>query len=79
MNPNKQKEADLERVRRATRELLEFFDAVQIFASRSDGEKGTVHVSFGLGNWFARRGQVGEWILKEDQSSRLSVKPDDEE
>lgn len=78
MTPEQQNDEDLDRIMQAARDLSEFFDSVQIFATRSDSDKGTVFWDYGLGNWFARRGQVGEWILKEDQAARLSVKPNDQ-
>lgn len=59
--------ADEVRVARALRELGEHFDTVQIFATRHESgeENGTVHVSLGLGNWYARFGQVQMWLNAE--------------
>lgn len=74
MSENNQ-EADIERAKSACLQLGEHFDTVQIFCTRHEqGEEcGTVNVAYGVGNWFARRGQVGEWILKEEQSTREAV------
>lgn len=76
--PTPENDADLERIKQAARTLFEFVDSVQIFCTKSDGENGTINWNYGLGNWFARRGQIGEWLIKEDQATRLSVKPNDE-
>ena len=60
---------DIDRVRRAAVLLMEHFDTVQIFATRHvDDDTGTVSVQWGGGNWFARRGQIGEWVLKQDNN-----------
>lgn len=71
-----QREQDMERLKEATEKLLEFFDNVQVFATRYDGKDGTVSAKYGGGNWFARYGQVREWLIKEDESARVEVRPD---
>jgi hypothetical protein len=49
---------------------MEHFDTVQIFATRHvDSETGTVGAQHGEGNWYARRGQVAEWLVKQDARS----------
>jgi hypothetical protein len=37
------------------------FDAVQVIATRYDGETGTVIIAEGLGNLYARIGAVDQW------------------
>ena len=66
-------DSDMDRVKRACESLLDHFDTVQIFATRHEsGEKdGTVTIRFGLGNWFARYGHVKDWILIEEETSRM--------
>lgn len=76
MTNHKENEADYERLRKAVLALSEHFDAVQIFASRYNGEsgKGTTSWNFGVGNWFAREGQVREWVEKENEASRIETR-----
>lgn len=69
---------DLKRVTEALNSLGEHFDSVHIFATRHEPatENGTVAVQRGVGNWFARYGQVREWVLKRDESSREQARRD---
>ena len=67
---------DIERLRKACADLGEFFDNVQIFAARQEVE-GTVNVNWGSGNWFARYGQVRQWVVKEDQRAKAEVDDDE--
>lgn len=70
-----EKNEDLARIRKAVDELGEHFDTVQIFASRHEsGEHdGTLRITLGVGNWFARYGQVHCWLLAEDESTRNQI------
>ncbi len=61
-------ESDLAKLKAHTAMLMEHFDSVQIFCTRCNGD-GTVSATFGGGNWYARKGQVDEWILKQDAQS----------
>lgn len=69
---------DVKLVRKHTEELGEYFDSVQIFCTRHEsGEKhGTVRLSLGNGNWFARYGQVIEWVKREEEQSRITARLD---
>ena len=51
--------------------LSEHFDSVQIFVTKHDKLRfrGTRGFTFGCGNWFARYGQVREWIVNEEQDA----------
>lgn len=63
-------EADLRRLKNAAAQLMEHFETVHIFATRHvSSDEGTVGVQYGEGNWYARRGQVGEWLVKQDARS----------
>lgn len=73
-----EKDEDLSLVKSVCEKLGEHFDTVQVFATRFDGEMGTVNVNWGSGNWFARRGQISDWLLKENESSRQSVKTEED-
>jgi hypothetical protein len=58
--------------------LSEHFDSVQVFATRHEPtDGGTINVNFGAGNWFARKGQVGEWLIKADERSREEARSED--
>lgn len=60
--------------------LGEHFDSVQIFVTRHDAaiEDGTVSANLGSGNWFARYGQTREWVVKNDERARESVRHEDD-
>lgn len=62
--PSDAEQADLDyaHVDAALNVLIEHFDTVQIFATRHMGDEGTAQVARGRGNWFARKGQVEEWL-----------------
>lgn len=59
--------------------LGEHFDTVQIFVSRHDMavEEGTISANRGSGNWFARFGQVREWLVKQDERARQISREED--
>lgn len=59
--------------------LGEHFETVQIFCTRHDAaiEDGTISVVLGSGNWFARYGVVREWLVKNDERARESVRRED--
>ncbi len=69
-------DADVVRVRKAVSELGEHFDSVQIFCTRHEsGEhEGTLKFTLGEGNWFARYGQVREWLIVQDEGSRENAR-----
>lgn len=74
-----QEDIDMDRLKKACENLSEHFDTVHIFVTREgeemdDGGKGTMNGSWGSGNWFARKGQITEWVLKEDESTRNGVR-----
>ena len=71
----KDDEADLKLCEEAARALGEHFDTVMIFATRHEaGKDGTVNIQYGVGNWFARKGQVSEWLLREEEDTREHVR-----
>lgn len=67
-NPN---EAAAAAIRRATHELGEHFEAVQILATRQDGE-GTQRCFCGSGNFYARIGMAHEFI-EEDRAKDAAI------
>ena len=51
---------------------------MQIFVTRSEPQlDGTVRVSYGAGNWFARYGQVIAWKKREDAALRDDAHADE--
>jgi len=76
MAKNPDEEQDMKRIDDALKTLIEFFDSVQIFATRCEqgSLNGTVHIAKGSGNWFTRIGQVGVWLRREHQYEAERVK-----
>lgn len=74
-------DADMDRIKAAREALSEHFDTVQIFVTRqtdkSEEDEGTVNATWGYGNWFARKGQIDTWSLKQDERSRKEVREED--
>lgn len=69
---------ELELLEKHVNQLAEHFDTVQIFVTRTDAqEDGTVNANKGAGNWFARYGQVQNWILKADERTRQEVQKEE--
>lgn len=57
-------------IRKCVEMLGKRFDAVQVFASKHDNKTGkTFHAAAGLGNWYARYGQVTEWVNTNEQAA----------
>jgi len=49
-------------------ELMEHFDAVQIFVSRHEGgAESTASYECGMGNIYTRQGQIDEWLRMQQQ------------
>lgn len=69
---------DLQLVQKHVAELGEHFDAVQIFAIRHEPEleNGTVSVACGAGSWFTRYGKVAEWMIRQDETTRVDARKD---
>lgn len=69
-----------EMVDRHVNALSEHFDTVQIYVTRQEGEKDqTRGINRGAGNWFARFGQVREWVVYEEERMRECARPNREE
>jgi hypothetical protein len=73
MNP--QSEQDLERVQIAVNGLAEHFDTIEVFCTRHEGGMvdGTVNIHWGAGNYFARYGQIKQWMVSEDEDTRSHI------
>jgi len=59
--PDEFRDHDEAIVNQALDVLMKHFDAASVFVTRQDGDL-TVGGAFGRGNWYARKGQVVEWI-----------------
>lgn len=80
MSEPETKDQDVLRVRAAIDSIIEHFDAVQVFATRSDGTTdGTIVVALGQGNWCTRYGMIQDWIIKEDEQTRMRARREEEE
>ena len=65
---------DQRRVQAALDALGEHFDSVMIFVTlHTSTEDGTEAYAKGIGNWYARYGQVVEWVNREEAVSRNEV------
>jgi hypothetical protein len=69
-------EQQLSPLKKAIHDLGEHFGSVQIFVStHQPAEVGrTVHASAGVGNWYARYGQIREWIIRTEEETKCSVR-----
>jgi hypothetical protein len=71
---------DMARIQTAVEGLGEHFDTVQIFVTRveHDGNDGmTMNANWGTGNWFARKGQVQDWLTKIDERVREEMREEE--
>jgi hypothetical protein len=52
----------------AAAKIRELACSVQIFITMHDsGDGSTKHMTHGLGNWYAREGQVREWVIENEE------------
>lgn len=67
-------------VREAAQNLSEHFDTVMIFANvyEPTTEGGTLNISHGVGNWFARYGQVRAWTIRAEETERIFARKNNE-
>ena len=66
-------EADGQVLQKAVDMLSEHFDNVQIFVSRQEDGTRNRSTSFsvrGIGNYFARYGQVKRWLMMSEETDR---------
>lgn len=70
-----EEEQDMGRIQAALDLLSEHFDTVMVFATRHEPttQDGTISAHRGVGNWFARYGQIKMWLLKEEENERQEV------
>ena len=83
MSAPNSREADIARVDKALKELGVFFETVHIFCTNHNADpdnpdSGTVTTTKGQGNWHARYGQIKEWMIKQDEYTRIQCRKDNE-
>jgi hypothetical protein len=62
-------EEDMQIIMNHCAQLSEHFETVQIFVTKlCKKEDGTINAQYGEGNWFARYGQIRQWVIKEEKS-----------
>lgn len=71
---------DMRMLERHVELLSEHFCTVQIFVTRHEmgTDGGTVGASKGSGNWYARCGQVTEWLMQKDECIRIGERSRDQ-
>jgi hypothetical protein len=73
--PNEDEDRDMAILDSHVAQLCEHFDTVQIFVTRQNGEENvTMTADKGNGNWYARYGQVREWITKQEERTKQYVR-----
>lgn len=71
---------DSDRVKQALAALMEHFEAVHIFVTKNDGpDDSTRQISYGSGNFFARKGQIIGWVDYQRERSRILARNDFQE
>lgn len=75
-----EKAAMKKRVSDAATALAEHFDSVQVFVTvHSGGSENTMSYECGVGNFYARLGQINEWLAMQDQFQRNEAIKRDQE
>lgn len=73
-------EQALELARDFAAKASEFVDTVQVFLTVYDPTTGiTRHVVHGIGNWFAREGQIREWVTQNEEKIRHEATMEDDD
>lgn len=67
-------------IQKTAQSLGEHFDSVQIFATKHEPgvDDGTTHFYSGVGNYFARVGHVKDWIIKQNEGTRIKTRNDED-
>ena len=63
-------------LKKAIHALGEQFDTAQVFVTVHEPAEsgGTLHASAGVGNWYARVGQVNEWLTIQNEEAKCHVR-----
>lgn len=68
-----QADKDIERVRKHTSQLSEFYDTAQIIVTKLKSNGSTRRIAQGSGNWYARYGSVKEWITEVEEKAKQDL------
>lgn len=73
--PEEMAEAD-RLVREAVQKISEHVDAVTVFVTkkRENGNDGTWRMAFGAGNYYARYGQIKQWVIFADEEVKVDCR-----
>lgn len=66
-------ERDSKLIEETVDNLSQHFDTVHVLATRYEGSD-TLNISKGSGNWYARYGQMREWLLKADEQTKIGTR-----
>lgn len=70
-----QDEAAVKMVKNHLERLGEHWDSVHIFVTKYDPEtKSTIDYNIGGGNWYARNGQIREYLTRCDEETREEIR-----
>lgn len=72
MTEEEQEKRDIALLDGAVANLMEHFDAIQIFATRFVGGQ-TESCQRGGGNWYARKALTRDWVLRSDQQEICEI------
>jgi len=75
----KEKKAIEGKVHRAAAMLYEHCDSVRIFITTHEGVEGTHAFTHGVGNFYAQKGQIDEWLKDETNGLGFDDFEDDDE
>ena len=76
--PDEFRDADETTINAALELLRKSFDTAQVFVTRQESmayDAKTVAGSYGYGNWYARYGQIHEWV---ENGGAMAIRGDDE-
>lgn len=61
-------------------EMMERFDSVMVFATKHEGGDDGLTRGYnrGRGNFFTRYGQIREWLIYEEEATRVKVRANPE-
>jgi len=73
-----EKDGRLKIIENHCKELMKFFDSVQIFCTKADKDNGgsLANYEYGDGNYLARFGQIKMYVIREEEATRRSVDDD---
>lgn len=70
MDDKEKNDRALEKMKDACAALGAHFDTVQILATKHSSQTGTFRTAWGIGNSYARYGQVKDWLIREEAYAR---------